>query len=150
MRSIFHDNGYATLRERLSSTRVKALRCEVGRLCKAGWPNCPRGDVFFQDVANPQLLKQVQQVHRQSELFAAVAEDVCRPIAESLFASGRAMLVNAQFFNKTSWWTERRHAVAPGRLLLPHNAQERGVDVLGGARPSGPGQRRSRVREVIH
>lgn len=99
-RSSFKKNGYATFRGRLSSERVKALRSEVERLCEAGWPGCPRGDVFFQDVSNPLSLKQVQQVHRQSELFAAVAEDVCRPIAKSLFASGRAMLVNAQFFNK--------------------------------------------------
>lgn len=96
----FERCGYTVVRSALDQNILQLILSEIQQLCDDNWPDCPRQDIFYQDISNFQSLKQVQHVNKYSIAIQRVAIEICQPIAQELFESGTAKLIQVQFFNK--------------------------------------------------
>ncbi len=99
-REIFMTDGYIVLRGFLSTDEVSETHENLTRFIADVVPGLPREQVFYEDLKQPDSLKQIQQMFRHDAFFAKLFfRSKFEQVAEVLL-NGPVVGQNMQYFNK--------------------------------------------------
>lgn len=97
--NLFKQDGFIVLPGFLDSAEVEAVYTNLNRFITEVMPTLPTQQVYYEDLAQPDTLKQIQQVHNHDAYFEGLYHGKFERLAELLLEGG-VDGKNMQYFNK--------------------------------------------------
>lgn len=96
----FERSGYVVLRQFLDGQEVAAIQGQLDRYVREVAPNLPTTDVMYEDMQNPQTLKQLARIKEHSPYFAdLITQPKWAGLAQALLADD-VVPTELEWFNK--------------------------------------------------
>ncbi len=99
-RATFLADGYIVLRGFLNADEVAATRENLTRFIADVVPALPREQVFYEDLGQPDSLKQIQQMFRHDAFFESLFFESKFEHVAAVLLDGPVVGQNMQYFNK--------------------------------------------------
>ena len=97
--SMFKEDGFVAVPQFCNSVELSSIESALTHFIDNKISHLPQEEVFYEDKANPESLKQIQRLHEHDEFFAAFFEGKPRQLAEELLNES-VVRKNMQYFNK--------------------------------------------------
>ena len=97
--SMFKEDGFVAVPQFCNSVELSSIESALTHFIDNRVAHLPQEEVFYEDKANPESLKQIQRLHEHDEFFAAFFDEKPKLLAEELL--GESVIgKNLQYFNK--------------------------------------------------
>lgn len=97
--STFKEDGFVAVPQFCNSVELSSIESALTHFIDNKVSHLPQEEVFYEDKANPESLKQIQRLHEHDEFFAAFFDGKPRQLAEELLNES-VVGKNMQYFNK--------------------------------------------------
>ncbi len=95
----FKEDGFVAVPQFCDLAELSSIESALTNFIDNRVSRLPTEDVFYEDKANPESLKQIQRMHEHDEFFAAFFDEKPKRLAEELL--GESVIgKNLQYFNK--------------------------------------------------
>jgi phytanoyl-CoA hydroxylase len=98
-KSSFEADGFVAMSGFFDAEELRGIESALAHFIDDRITHLPTEDVFYEDKAHPESLKQIQRMHEHDEFFAAFFEGQPRQLAEELLGEP-VVGKNMQYFNK--------------------------------------------------
>jgi phytanoyl-CoA hydroxylase len=95
----FKEDGFVAVPKFCNSGELSAIESALAHFIDFRIPLLPAEEVFYEDKANPDSLKQIQRMHEHDDFFGAFFNEKPQALAEELLG-GPVVGKNLQYFNK--------------------------------------------------
>ena len=119
----FKEDGFVAVPQFCDLAELSSIESALTNFIDNRVSRLPTEDVFYEDKANPESLKQIQRMHEHDEFFAAFFAGKPKRLAEELL--GESVIgKNLQYFNKPPKVGKATPAHQDGQyfMLLPCHA----------------------------
>lgn len=95
----FEEDGFVAVSEFCNPVELSAIESALARFIDLRVPRLPAQEVFYEDKAKPETLKQIQRLHEHDDFFGTFIQEKPKALAQELL--GEPVIgKNLQFFNK--------------------------------------------------
>ncbi len=95
----FEEDGFVAVPQFCNPVELSAIESALARFIDLKVPQLPPEEVFYEDKAKPDTLKQIQRMHEHDDFFGAFMQEKPKALAQELL--GEPVIgKNLQFFNK--------------------------------------------------
>ncbi len=98
---------------------LSAIESALARFIDLRVPQLPAEEVFYEDKAKPETLKQIQRMHEHDDFFGAFIQEKPKALAQELLGEP-VICKNLQFFNKPPGISQATPAHQDGHYFMLH------------------------------
>ena len=115
----FEEDGFVAVSEFCYPVELSAIESALARFIDLRVPRLPAQEVFYEDKAKPETLKQIQRMHEHDDFFGAFIQEKPKALAQELL--GEPVIgKNLQFFNKPPGISQATPAHQDGHYFMLH------------------------------
>ena len=113
----FEEDGFVAVSGFCNPVELSAIESALARFIDLRVPQLPAEEVFYEDKAKPETLKQIQRMHEQCDFFGAFIQEKPKALAQELL--GEPVIgKNLQFFNKPPGISQATPAHQDGHYFM--------------------------------
>lgn len=113
----FEEDGFVAVSGFCNPVELSAIESALALFIDLRVPQLPAEEVFYEDKAKPETLKQIQRMHEQCDFFGAFIQEKPKALAQELL--GEPVIgKNLQFFNKPPGISQATPAHQDGHYFM--------------------------------
>jgi len=113
----FEEDGFVAVPQFCNPVELSAIESALARFIDLKVPQLPPEEVFYEDKAKPDTLKQIQRMHEHDDFFGAFMQEKPKALAQELL--GEPVIgKNLQFFNKPPGISQATPAHQDGHYFM--------------------------------
>ncbi|MAS79770.1 MAG: phytanoyl-CoA dioxygenase [Opitutae bacterium] len=115
----FEEDGFVEVSGFCNPVELSAIESALARFIDLRVPQLPAEEVFYEDKAKPETLKQIQRMHEHDDFFGAFIQEKPKALAQELLGEP-VICKNLQFFNKPPGISQATPAHQDGHYFMLH------------------------------
>jgi phytanoyl-CoA hydroxylase len=113
----FEEDGFVAVSEFCNSVELSAIESALAHFIDVRISQLPAEEVFYEDKANPETLKQIQRMHEHDDFFGKFFNEKPKALAEEIL--GEPVIgKNLQYFNKPPGISQATPAHQDGHYFM--------------------------------